>query len=216
MSSANGPGSRRGARRNGVLGTSRPDGRRSAHDRTRGSERSRGPERARGGGRAAAGELTRAQGRGRGPGDKRSTRGPGPTRATAAPQAAQRWTARLTGRAILLAAVVVLLILSLAYPLQSYLAQQATIDRLEAENSAAQQRVEDLRVRVDQLDDPAFIETQAQSRLQYVMPGDLLYVIDDSGQAQAVPGRDDPDAEEAEVAWFDRVLDSIDIADSGG
>lgn len=215
MSSAHGSGSRRG-RRNGLTGASRPDGRRSAHDRTRGAQRSRGPEQARGSGRSASGELTRAGGRGRGPGDKRSTRGPGPTRATAAPQAAQRWTARLTGRAILLAAVVVLLVVSLAYPLQRYLAQQAAIDRLEAENRAAQERVEDLRGQVDQLDDPAFIETQAQSRLQYVMPGDLLYVIDDSGQAQALPGQDEPAPEKGEVAWFERVLDSIAIADDGG
>jgi len=111
---------------------------------------------------------------------------------------------------------VVLLVVSLAYPLQRYLAQQATIDGLEAENSAAQERVEDLRVWVDQLDDPAFIQTQAQSRLQYVMPGDLLYVIDDSGRAQAVPGQDEPAPEDGEVAWFERVVDSIQIADAGG
>ncbi|CAN5330937.1 hypothetical protein BH24ACT9_BH24ACT9_11080 [soil metagenome] len=199
MSSARGPGGRRGARRNGITGASRPDGRRSAQGRSRGS-----------GGSAIVAD------RGRGPGDKRRTRGPGPTRATAAPHPVQRWTERLTGRAILLAAVVVLLVVSLAYPLQRYLAQQATIDGLEAENSAAQERVEDLRVRVDQLDDPAFIQTQAQSRLQYVMPGDLLYVIDDSGRAQAVPGQDEPAPEDGEVAWFERVVDSIQIADAGG
>ncbi len=216
MSTPHGPGSRRSGRPSSLTGTSRPDGRRSAHDRTRGGGRSRGPERARGSGRGASGELTRAEGRRRGPGDKRSTRGPGPTRATTTPQAAQRWTARLTGRAILLAAVVVLLIVSLAYPLQRYLAQQATIHRLEAENLAAQQRVEDLRVQVDQLDDPAFIETQAQSRLQYVMPGDLLYVIDDSGQAQTVRGERAPVPDNGEVAWFERVLDSIERADGGG
>lgn len=191
MSSTNGPGGRR-PRRNGLTGATRPDGRRSTTDQAS------------------------ATGRGRGPGDKRSTRGPGPTRATAAPQAARRWTARLTGRAILLAAVVVLLIVSLAYPLQRYLAQQAMIDRLEAENRAAQERVEDLRVRVDQLDDPAFIQTQAQSRLQYVMPGDLLYVIDDSGQAQQLPGQDEPDEGEDEKPWFERVFDSIEAADAGG
>lgn len=132
------------------------------------------------------------------------------------PQAAQRWTARLTGRAILLAAVVVLLVVSLAYPLQRYLAQQASIDRLATENLAAQQRVEDLREQVDQLDDPAFIETQAQSRLQYVMPGDLLYVIDDSGQAQAVADQGEPAPEKGELAWFESLLDSIRTADSGG
>lgn len=159
---------------------------------------------------------SRAAGRGRGPGDKRSTRGPGPTRATAAAEAPQRWTARLTGRAVLLAAIVVLLVVSLAYPLQRYLAQQAQIDRLAAENRAAEQRVEDLRGQVDQLDDPAFIQMQARSRLQYVLPGDRLYVIDDGGQAQVLPGQDEPGPEETELAWFERVLDSIDLADAGG
>jgi len=110
----------------------------------------------------------------------------------------------------------VLLVVSLAYPLQRYLAQQAAIDRLQAENSAAQQRVEDLRLEVDRLDDPAFIEMQARSRLQYVMPGDLLYVIDDSGQAQALPGQDEPAPDEGEVPWFEQVLDSIARADSRG
>lgn len=192
MSNPRGPGSRRGGRRNGLTGASRPDGRRSSVD------------------------VTRSQGRGRGPGDKRSTRGPGPTRATSAPQTVQRWTARLTGRAVLLAAVVVLLVLSLAYPLQRYLAQQAAIDRLESDNRAAQEQVEDLRGQVDQLDDPAFIRTQAESRLQYVMPGDLLYVIDDSGQAQQLPGQDEPADADAGQAWFGQVLASIERADAGG
>ncbi len=191
MSSPRGPGKRPGARRNGLTGASRPHGRRSS------------------------GDLNRAQGRGRGPGDKRSTRAPGPTRATGAPHPAQRWTARLTGRAVLLAAVVVLMVLSLAYPLQRYLAQQAAIERLEGENRAAQQRVEDLRIHVDQLDDPSYIQTQAQSRLQYVMPGDLLYVIDDSGTAQQVLGQDEP-MEDGPRPWFERVLASIETADGGG
>lgn len=192
MSNARGPGSRRGARRNGLTGASRPGSRRSSVD------------------------VTRSQARGRGPGDKRSTRGPGPTRATGLPQAAQRWTARLTGRAVLLAAVVVLLVLSLAYPLQRYLAQRAAIDRLESDNRAAQERVEDLRGQVDQLDDPAFIRTQAESRLQYVMPGDLLYVIDDTGQAQQLPGQGAPNDAGTDRAWFEQVLASIEIADAGG
>lgn len=216
MSSARGPGDRRVSRRNGLTGVSRRVGRRSAPNRARGTASSRGPEAARGSGRSAAGDLTRAAGRGRGPGDKRSTRGPGPTRATATAKSAQRWTAQFTGRAVLLAAVVVLLIVSLAYPLQRYLAQQAAIDRLESENSAAQQRVEDLRQQVDRLDDPAFIRTQARTRLQYVLPGDLLYVIDDSGRTQPLPGQDEPAADEGEVPWFEQVLDSIDRADSGG
>lgn len=226
--SPGGSGSSR-SRRNGLTGASRPDGRRSSADRIRSGERVRGADRA-GRARSAGGELIRAQGRGRvpgdkatraagrgrGPGEKRSTRGPGPTRATGAPQTGQRWTARLTGRAILLAAVVVLMVLSLAYPLQRYLAQQAAIDRLEADNTAAQRRVEELRGQVDQLDDPAFIQTQAQSRLQYVMPGDLLYIIDDTGQAQALPGQGESSADETELAWFERVLDSVQVADDGG
>ncbi|MDQ4038580.1 MAG: septum formation initiator family protein [Actinomycetota bacterium] len=216
MSFARGSGDRRVSRRNGLTGASRPDGSRSARDRSRGTSRSRGPEAARGSGRSAAGDLTRAAGRGRGPGDKRSTRGPGPTRATATPKSAQRWTARLTGRSILLAAVIVLLVVSLAYPLQRYLAQQAAIDRLEAENSAAQQRVEQLRLQVDRLDDPAFIQMAARSRLQYVMPGDLLYIIDDSGQAHALPGQDEHPSDEGEVPWYEQILDSIARADTGG
>lgn len=120
----------------------------------------------------------------------------------------------------MLAAVVVLLVVSLAYPLQGYLAQQGAIDRLQDQSAAAQQRVEDLRAELDRLGDPAFIETQARTRLQYVMPGDLLYVIDDSGQAQAVPGQSEPEPDlgdpAGEVPWYERVLGSIETADGGG
>lgn len=116
--------------------------------------------------------------------------------------------------------MVVLLVVSLAYPLQRYLAQQAEIDRLQAENIDAQQRVEELRTQVDLLDDPAFIQTQAQSRLQYVMPGDLLFVVDDNGQAQALPGQSERasgrEGEDVDMPWFEGVLDSIDAADGGG
>lgn len=118
-----------------------------------------------------------------------------------------------------------LLVVSLAYPLQRYLAQQAEIDRLEAENAAAQQRVEQLRTEVDLLDDPAYVQLQAQSRLQYVLPGDLLFVIDDNGQQQPVAAQDDAVAEdqsasqdsdgEGELPWFEGVLDSIEAVDGG-
>lgn len=137
-------------------------------------------------------------------------------RATAAAtDAPTRFTKRVTGRALLLSAVVIVLVISLAYPLQRYLAQRAEIAALTAANEAAQDRVEELRGDLDRLDDPDYIEQLAHERLQYVMPGDLIYVLVD-GRVQEVAGVPAPEPDPEPVPWYERVLDSVGTADQAG
>ncbi|HET9945980.1 MAG TPA: septum formation initiator family protein, partial [Actinomycetes bacterium] len=83
----------------------------------------------------------------------------------------------LTGRAAMLALVVCMLAISLAYPLREYLAQRSDIGQLRADVSEQEQRVAELRKARERWADPAYVEAQARERLHYVMPGETSYVV---------------------------------------
>jgi cell division protein FtsB len=82
----------------------------------------------------------------------------------------------LTTRATLLAVVICVLVLTLAYPLRLYLQQQAEIAALTRQNAAAQARVDALRSSVTQYGDNGWVEDQARARLHYVLPGEKTYL----------------------------------------
>ncbi|MBV2362044.1 FtsB family cell division protein [Streptomonospora nanhaiensis] len=121
----------------------------------------------------------------------------------------------LTSRAAILALVICVIALSLAYPLREYLAQRARIAELREEQARAQQSVEQLRERREQLQDPTFIERAARTRLHYQYPGERAYVVvsqDDEQEEQQAEGTGEP--------WFTRLWLSVLEADrpqgSGG
>jgi cell division protein FtsB len=102
----------------------------------------------------------------------------------------------ITGRMLVLAGVVVLLVVLLAAPLHRYLSARS------AENQAVHQQQQDkaslaqLQKQAAQLSDPEYIESQARARLQYAMPGETVYGVvrpgsqpklDDSAPAASGP-----------------------------
>jgi cell division protein FtsB len=107
----------------------------------------------------------------------------------------------LTTRATLLAVVICVLVLTLAYPLRLYLQQQADIAALARQNAAAQARVDALRATVSKYDDDAWVEDEARRRLHYVKPGDTTYLVpvtpSPSPAAAGGRGRSSPDD-----AWY--------------
>ena len=74
--------------------------------------------------------------------------------------------------------------LSLAYPLRGYLQQQAAEQAAVAEQQQLEQQIADLKEQQAALQDPAYIKAEAKRRLQYVTPGDTVYVV-------KVPAADD-------------------------
>jgi cell division protein FtsB len=82
----------------------------------------------------------------------------------------------LTTRATLLAVVICVLVLTLAYPLRLYLQQQAQIAALTRQNAAAQAQVDALRTEVGKYGDDAWVQDEARRRLHYVLPGEQTYV----------------------------------------
>jgi cell division protein FtsB len=106
-----------------------------------------------------------------------------------------------TRRAAVLALVVCALALTVAVPLRNYVAQRQELAAVSEQQQVLAADVARLEQERARLSDPAEIEAQARSRLGYVMPGEVPYVV----QLPASPGPDPADAANAGVPWY-RVL----------
>ena len=135
--------------------------------------------------------------RGRGRGER--GRSPGPRRSgTAAPRRTRREpqltharsraggvVAATTGllgvsstrRAAVLALVVCALALTVVVPLRNYVAQRQELAAVTAQQQALTTEVDQLTRERARLDDPEEVAAEARSRLGYVRPGDVPYVV---------------------------------------
>lgn len=99
------------------------------------------------------------------------------------------------------------LVLAYAYPVRVYLAQQAEIAQLEADQAEQRQRIQDLAERLERWNDPEYVIAQARQRLQMVRQGELLYVVG----APPTPESGEPATEGG--AWFEQVWSNLRAAD---
>ncbi|TDQ54845.1 septum formation initiator family protein [Actinorugispora endophytica] len=116
----------------------------------------------------------------------------------------------LTSRAAVLALLVCVIALSLAYPLREYVAQRSEIAQLQDQRARTQETVEELSQRYEELQDPAYIEREARSRLHYRYPGEQAYVVI-GGEAPETP----EDSAPADP-WFTQLWKSVLEADEAG
>jgi cell division protein FtsB len=82
-----------------------------------------------------------------------------------------------TKRAAVLAVVVCALALTVAVPLRNYVTQRQELAAVSEQQRTLAAEVDRLTRQRAELSDPAEISTQARSRLGYVMPGDVPYVV---------------------------------------
>jgi cell division protein FtsB len=82
-----------------------------------------------------------------------------------------------TKRAALLAVVVCALALTVAVPLRNYVTQRQELAAVTEQQRTLAAEVDELTRQRDRLSDPAEIAAQARSRLGYVAPGDVPYVV---------------------------------------
>jgi cell division protein FtsB len=94
----------------------------------------------------------------------------------------------ITGRALVLGAVIVALVVLLAAPLHRYLTARSSLHQAEQQRVSDQQEVKSLQQQDKQLDDPAYIAAQARIRLQYALPGETVYTVVRPGDKQGVDG----------------------------
>lgn len=111
-------------------------------------------------------------------------------------------------RAAVLVSVVVALALSVAVPLQNYLALRGELAGVRVEQAALRDQVTELERRRALLENPDHIQAQARERLRYVRPGETPYIVQLPSPAAAgpvgaaaAPEPDDP--------WFTRLWRSI-------
>ncbi|WP_163511388.1 FtsB family cell division protein [Fodinicola acaciae] len=119
---------------------------------------------------------------------------------------------RLTGRSAILAVVVCLLVLTLAYPVQKYLSQRSQIAQLEQSQAAQQKRINQLQQEKDRWNDPAYVRAQARERLQYVTPGDTTFVVV-GGAAPAGQSAGGAGGTSGSGPWYGKLAGSIAGAD---
>jgi cell division protein FtsB len=100
------------------------------------------------------------------------------------PAAGARPRARpvLTGRALVLGGIVVLLIVLLASPIHRYLGSRSDVSTAAQQLHDDRARLADLARQKARYSDPGYIQRQARTTLQYAMPGDTVYVVVDKGQ----------------------------------
>ena len=82
-----------------------------------------------------------------------------------------------TRRAAILALVVCVLALTVVVPLRNYVSQREELASVTQRQAALATEVEALQAERARLADPAEIEAQARSRLGYVVPGEVPYVV---------------------------------------
>ncbi|WP_254699137.1 FtsB family cell division protein [Rhodococcus sp. SGAir0479] len=105
-----------------------------------------------------------------------------------------------TGRAVVLAVVVCALALTLAVPLRTYLSQRSEADRLATEQVELEQQLDELQRQKEQIDDPAWIESQGRERLGLVRPGETPYKVQLPGDYKP-PVKDAPPPPPSTGAW---------------
>ena len=119
----------------------------------------------------------------------------------------------LTGRAAMLALVVCLLAISLAYPLREYLSQRGDIADYRATVAEQEKRVAELQAQHERWSDEAYVQAQARERLHYVLPGETSYVVLGSPEDKAPDGvvATEP-AVVAKSPWFTDLWHSVEVA----
>ncbi|MFL0180664.1 MULTISPECIES: septum formation initiator family protein [unclassified Mycobacterium] len=95
-------------------------------------------------------------------------------------------------RAVILAAVMCVLTLTVAGPVRTFFAQHAEMKQQSQLETTLHRQITDLQQQKANLDDPAHIRAQARQRLGFVMPGEIPYQVQLPGMAE-VPG--EPGAE---------------------
>lgn len=125
----------------------------------------------------------------------------------------------MTGRALILVLVFVMLGLSYASSLRIYLNQQHELAVAEQEISDRSAQIDQLESNLAKWDDPAYVRAQARDRLGWVLPGETGYrVIGEDGKPigddVTIEAEQQLPAGEHPATWWDRMWGSIETADA--
>jgi cell division protein FtsB len=121
-----------------------------------------------------------------------------------------------TGRAILLGAVLVFLVVVLASPVHRFVSTRTAVQQAERQLATSQAELGELQKQQRQWSDPTFVQQQARARLQYAMPGDRVYLVVRPGEQPALGGGSTGSKPAPAVpgsTWNTRLWGSVEAAD---
>ena len=117
----------------------------------------------------------------------------------------------------MLALVVCLLAISLAYPLRQYLAQRGDLSSYRAQVALQERQVAALRAQHRRWQDQAYVAAQARERLHYVLPGETAYVVLGSKKVTTPDGIVEPHAAAVRRSpWFTDLWHTVETAGRTG
>jgi cell division protein FtsL len=126
------------------------------------------------------------------------------------PSAAVPRATRLTSRAAVLAVVICVIALSLAYPVREYLSQRQQIGQLVAQQQTMLAQVRNLQAEQARLSERSYIEQLARQELDMCFPGAQCYIVE-GGHS---PTSGTPAARTGPAPWYAKVWRSVEQADS--
>ncbi|MCM3480826.1 FtsB family cell division protein [Micrococcus luteus] len=149
---------------------------------------------------------------------------PAPRRAASAAATAARRRAplpepvparQITGRSLIVVAVLLLAAVLVAPTLRAFLNQQLEISAAREEIATMQAQREDYERRIQLWDDPAYVTQQARERLELVMPGETLYSVtgrpsetETDTEAEDTPAADADEVVNTRLPWAEGLWDS--------
>ncbi|MEN9923144.1 MAG: hypothetical protein RIS09_658 [Actinomycetota bacterium] len=121
----------------------------------------------------------------------------------------------LTFRGMVLILIVLIITFVLAVPTRQLIEQQSRINALRAQEEANQALITELTKDINRWQDPAYVKAQAKSRLHYVMPYEVGYIVLEAGEAEAVGFATLPNQQTTGTssrAWYRTLWQSIEQA----
>lgn len=119
----------------------------------------------------------------------------------------------VSSRTAVMLVILVTAVMLLALPLREYLRQQGEIEAAAELAGHRQVKVDELQQRVDLWQDEDYVRSQARKRLHFLLPGEVGYIVLDSG----VEDSNDPGAIIAKAPkqgpWYAELWESVGAAD---
>jgi len=102
--------------------------------------------------------------------------------------------------------------ITLAPPVQRYFAQRAQINALRIQLNDSESALLNARRDLALWNDPAYIASQARSRLHFVFPGEIQYEvtgIEETAETKGAPAAPIADQIPLGLPWYGRLISSI-------
>lgn len=119
-----------------------------------------------------------------------------------------RWSNRTIGLALVLIVAGIAVALTLSAPLRNSMSDRSEFARLSASNSELRKQIAYYEQKINEQNDPAYIEAQARERLHFVYPGEkavvMMYPGDDARKAAERQA-----AERANNPWFSNLWEAV-------